>query len=391
MNLQVRGTGTFKISFVSDDGEDRIDHQLVVNDHSEISIVITKVKPKGQYPKLAYGSISLEDVPIFNYAAVSQASTSREGGNLMTSELHGERENLKEVVLPRKDQTFLPYKISSSVKSCANFVLRLPVQLSGESRVLIKRFKGDCGAILEAEKASAVSMHHKNILRMIAYHKTENSSVLVFPFAARWNLDKNLPGPVVHGELIPSNIFLRHDLRPLISGFGQARWLHLRQALHITHDRCRLKDFFGQETMTQVKCDVLSFGVLLLRLFCRRSAPEDDRTLIEWARPFLLKGTYPDLLGEDHSEDVDPHGIYTIFSAAEKCTKTRPDSRPCMSEVISILKGHKFCDMDNLHCLKQEDESDHEEDRRKKLKKNAESIYEIITYCQGRRNLENIY
>jgi hypothetical protein len=103
MNLQVRGTCTFKISFMSDDGEDRIDHQLVVNDHSEISMVITKVKPKGKYPKLANGSISLEDVPIFNYATVSQASTSREGGNLMMSELHGERENLKGVVLPRKD------------------------------------------------------------------------------------------------------------------------------------------------------------------------------------------------------------------------------------------------------------------------------------------------
>lgn len=191
-----------------------------------LSIVITGIKPKGKYPKLVNGSISLEEVPTFNYVAVSQASSSREGGNLMMSELHGERENLKEVVLPRKDQIFVPHNISSSVKSCANFVLRLPVQLSGEvieditcgfkkgnfadkinrtlsyvmdscrvmSRVLIKRFTGDCGAILEAEKASAVSMHHKNILRMIGYHKTENSSVLVFPFAARWSLDKNLPG-----------------------------------------------------------------------------------------------------------------------------------------------------------------------------------------------------
>jgi hypothetical protein len=45
-----------------------------------------------------------------------------------------------------------------------------------------------------SRKSITVSMHHKNILWMIGYHKTENSSVLVFPFAARWSLDKNLPG-----------------------------------------------------------------------------------------------------------------------------------------------------------------------------------------------------
>lgn len=115
--------------------------------------------------------------------------------------------------------------------------------------------------------------------------------------------------------------------------------------------------------MTQVKSDVLSFGVLLLRLFCRRSAPEDDRNLIEWvsrllllwirhawslfihmllyigfwqARPFLLEGVFPELLGEDHSEDVDTLESYRIFCAAEKCTKTKPDSRPCMSEVVNL-------------------------------------------------------
>lgn len=71
-------------------------------------------------------------------------------------------------------------------------------------------------------------------------------------------------GPVVHGELVPSNIFLRYDLRPLvkiskskvnwgfqvyvslflncglicyISGFWQAKWLHLQKPLHITHNR----------------------------------------------------------------------------------------------------------------------------------------------------------
>ena len=123
--------------------------------------------------------------------------------------------------------------------------------------------------------------------------------------------------------------------------------------------------------MTIVKSDVLSFGVLLLRLFFWRSAPQDDRVLIDWvsilaitilrclsvfidfnheydivslftnsmflwqARPLLLRQALPELLNED-SEDVDIHGIYRVMSAAYICTRTMPDSRPCMSEVVNL-------------------------------------------------------
>lgn len=81
---------------------------------------------------------------------------------------------------------------------------------------MIKRFTGDCGGILEAEKTSAVSMHHKNILRLIGYHKTENTAVLVFPFAERGSLDKNLPGKF----LLPV-VFKNFDS----SGSGNSLWV----------------------------------------------------------------------------------------------------------------------------------------------------------------------
>ncbi|XP_041018220.1 probable serine/threonine-protein kinase PBL1 [Juglans microcarpa x Juglans regia] len=95
--------------------------------------------------------------------------------------------------------------------------------------------------------------------------------------------------------------------------------------------------------MSLVKSDVQAFGVLLLRLFCRRSAPEDDESLIQWARPLVLEGAFPELLDDD-SKDYDPYGVYTVFCAAAKCTSSRPDSRPCMSDVISILKQERFCE-----------------------------------------------
>ena len=55
--------------------------------------------------------------------------------------------------------------------------------------------------------------------------------------------------------------------------------------------------------MAQVKLDVLSFGILLLRLFCRRSVPQDDDTLIKWVSTYYDKIIYI-ILHHDHSRII---------------------------------------------------------------------------------------
>ncbi|KAK1398829.1 hypothetical protein POM88_008692 [Heracleum sosnowskyi] len=48
------------------------------------------------------------------------------------------------------------------------------------------------GSILDAEKMIAVSMHHKNILRLLGYHQTANAISLAFPFPAKGTLERFL-------------------------------------------------------------------------------------------------------------------------------------------------------------------------------------------------------
>lgn len=67
-----------------------------------------------------------------------------------------------------------------------------------QSRIVVKRFIGDFSAILEAEKKATLVMYHKNILRLIAYHKNENATVLVFPYTKIGTLDKYLHGKLLH-------------------------------------------------------------------------------------------------------------------------------------------------------------------------------------------------
>ena len=84
------------------------------------------------------------------------------------------------------------------VRENDNFKMYGGYLCDNQSRIAVKRFIGDFSAILEAEKKAALAMHHKNILRLVAYHKNENATVLVFPYTKFGTLDKYLHGKLLH-------------------------------------------------------------------------------------------------------------------------------------------------------------------------------------------------
>ncbi|CAB4322175.1 unnamed protein product [Prunus armeniaca] len=329
----------------------------------------------------------------------------------MSTEAHEESDQKVIVEALSKGPSLQNYYASSRKFCEADFVLGVPLELSWEMveemtfgfrtriilgdekseylayegllpvygyQVMVKRYSTSDSSrswsrdVLEAEKKTALSMHHKNILSLAGYYQSENTTILVFPSTKRGSLDTNLygsrgkhlkltfqdklkiaieiarglrymheespQGPVVHGQLLISNIFLRRDLRPLISGFGRATWLHLKQLTRpINNQQCSLRDYLDLESIALVKSDILSYGVLLLRLFCKTSVPQDDKTLLEWARPLLMKRAFHELLDEDW-EDVDMHEMFRVMCTASQCTMPCPDLRPYMSEEKFFVK-----------------------------------------------------
>ncbi|KAK1560863.1 hypothetical protein Q3G72_031704 [Acer saccharum] len=415
LNFQLSGTEC-DVSLVSEDGDGDEDedksismvknHFLSGDDGSECSMLMEVNQNYPKSAKLMEASVMQQKPcvcplsPVLPLSSLSiSETTSRE------SEKQQENENLRNLK-PSKDETSLH---DDTPRNCsiAKFMLNVPLQLSWEeimemtgnfstkvctglnytaylgylteheSFVLVKRFTEDAisRAIFEVEKKAALSMHHKNILGLLGYHHSENTTVLVYPHPKEGTLDNILcgiweselilkfqeklkiaigiaqgvrymheecpQGPLVHGDLQLRNIFLRHDLRPLISGFGKAKWLHLERVPSVSDKRDQFEDTLDHGAMELVKSDVFSFGVLLIRLFSRRSMPQDDRSLIEWARPLMLQRKFHELLEED-LEISDMHGIYRVMAAATQSTMSKPMLRPCMSEVISILKGEDY-------------------------------------------------
>ncbi|GMI98852.1 hypothetical protein HRI_003554500 [Hibiscus trionum] len=379
------------VSLVTDEEGSVVDEHWVTEDESSDSLILMEeVIHNPKSPKLMKGSSSTSQVK-----PVVRPSTDREIEKETTSE-------------PTKTSHNLPWSNVSTRVSQADFMAEKPQKLSCEAiteitkrfstrasnerdknystyigyfdhqSVLVKRFVPHSESILEAEMRAASVMNHKNVTVISGYHQCERGTVLIFPLHQGMTLDRYIWGsdrrelkfearlkiaitiaqgvrymheecpqwPVVHGKLQPRNIFIRRDLQPMISGFGNATWLHNQELPFNSKNRYTptLMDPLDHETMELVKTDVLSFGVLLLRLFCRTSAPEDDKSLIEWARPLMLKRKFYELLEED-SECSDMHGIYRVMAAATACTRTKPISRPYMTQVICLLKGEHFCNM----------------------------------------------
>nr|GEU68463.1 probable receptor-like serine/threonine-protein kinase At5g57670 [Tanacetum cinerariifolium] len=148
-------------------------------------------------------------------------------------------------------------------------------------------------------------------------------------------------GPIVHGDLRACNILLGHNLQPQITGFGQAKWLQMDQSSPTPRNSCGHKHPSDPNSLELIKSDTLAFGILLLRLFSIRSAPRDDKSFLTWARPLLAQRAYHILYDETEYDDI--HGLLVVTSVAARCISTRSKSRPCMSKVISFLKGEVCC------------------------------------------------
>ncbi|KAI3717704.1 hypothetical protein L1987_69481 [Smallanthus sonchifolius] len=231
------------------------------------------------------------------------------------------------------------------------------------SDVIVKRYVGtECRLyVLEAEKKAALTMYHKNILGLYGFHKNENAMALVFRFTSRgggaplniflnvlWTKKLKVPfenkmniaigiaqglrymheqcpqGLIVHCNLRPSSVLLGNNsvpdnLVPQITGFGHAKWLEFEH-LSLTRNSCGYMHPSDPNSLELLKSDILAFGILLLRLFCHRSAPRDDEKFVTWARPLLEQRAYHILYDES---EYDVHGLLVVTSVAARCMSTR--------------------------------------------------------------------
>ncbi|XP_058776436.1 proline-rich receptor-like protein kinase PERK13 [Vicia villosa] len=256
---------------------------------------------------------------------------------------------------------------------------------------LLKVGSGQGEREFRAEVDIISRVHHRHLVSLIGYCISEQQRVLIYEFVPNGNLDQHLHESewnvldwskrtkiaigaarglaylhegcnpkIIHRDIKSSNILLDNAYEAQVADFGLARLTDDAN----THVSTRVMGTFGYmapEYATSGKLtdrsDVFSFGVVLLELITGKkpvdaTQPVGDESLVEWARPLLLRA----IQSGDFSELADPRlqrqyvdsEMFRMIEAAAACVRHSAPKRPRMVQIARALEiGDQLYDLSN--------------------------------------------
>jgi hypothetical protein len=169
---------------------------------------------------------------------------------------------------------------------------------------------------------------------------------------------------IVHYDIKPGNVLLDGALTPKVADFGLARLVN-RADTHVSVSCVRGTPGFAAPEMWMLsgvteKCDVYSFGMLLLEIVGRRrnfdeAAPESQQWFPTLAWTKYETGELVDLVAcssgeagdaaaaagdeQEHELRRDKEIVERMCKVAFWCVQQQPEARPPMGAVVKMLEG----------------------------------------------------
>ncbi|KAL6880543.1 hypothetical protein ACP4OV_012108 [Aristida adscensionis] len=235
-----------------------------------------------------------------------------------------------------------------------------------------------------AEVGTIGRTHHINLVRLFGFCFDGDVAALVYEFMERGALDAYLLGPgrdagvaalrdvaagvargirylheecrqkIVHYDIKPGNVLLDGELTPKVADFGLAQLVN-RADTHVSVSGVRgtpgyaAPELWMQSGVTE-KCDVYSFGMLLLEIVGRRrnfdeAAPESQQWFPKLAWTKYENGELAELAGMPVADDdgvrrrTEEETVERMFKVAFWCVQQAPEARPPMGLVVKMLEG----------------------------------------------------
>ncbi|XVF18711.1 hypothetical protein REPUB_Repub11eG0046300 [Reevesia pubescens] len=175
-------------------------------------------------------------------------------------------------------------------------------------------------------------------------------------------LHSGQPTPIIHYDLKPSNILLDEDMVAHVGDFGIAKLLGEGDLMTQTMTLATIGYMapeFGSAGIVSVKCDIYSYGILLIETFTKKKPTDeiftDAMSLRDWVQMSLSRGMMDIadanlLTREDEYFIVKANCISSIMDIALNCSAELPEERKDMKDVAATLKKikRKFLNIEQL-------------------------------------------
>ncbi|XP_027172262.1 receptor kinase-like protein Xa21 [Coffea eugenioides] len=242
------------------------------------------------------------------------------------------------------------------------------------------------GALMSfgAECEALRNLRHRNLTKVISSCSNPDFKALVLEFMPNGNLEKWLYSsdssldiikrldilvdvasalqylhyecatPVVHCDLKPSNVLLDEDMVAHVSDFGLTKLLAPEESIVYTKTLatfCYLAPEYGSEGIVSPKCDVYSFGIMVMEVFTRMN-PNNEMfgetlSLRSWVVDSMAN-TLARIVDANLVSTTDRHYleklecISSIMKLALNCTKKSPAERSNIRDAPVALKKIKI-------------------------------------------------
>ncbi|KVI08362.1 Concanavalin A-like lectin/glucanase, subgroup [Cynara cardunculus var. scolymus] len=253
------------------------------------------------------------------------------------------------------------------MKTCPALRVRFAKELSNLGRLRHRNLIQLRGWCTEQGEMLVVYDYSANRLlgQLLSHHSHRRSQVLQWNH--RYNIVKSLAcailylhdeweEQVIHRNITSSAIYIDPDMNPRLGSFALAEFLTRNEhGHHIEVDKkvC-VRGIFGYmapEYMELGKAtpmaDVYSFGVVVLEVVSGRMAVDFRRPevlLVKRVHVFeAQKGNYEELVDPRLDGEYNRKELVRLVKLAMACTRSNPDLRPTMRNVVSIVEGHDRC------------------------------------------------
>ncbi|KAM3239243.1 hypothetical protein P3L10_014277 [Capsicum annuum] len=203
------------------------------------------------------------------------------------------------------------------------------------------------------------NLRHRNLVKVITSCSNLDFKALVLEQRLRIMIDvacaleylhHGCSLPVIHCDVKPSNVLLDEDMVAHLSDFGISKLLGEDQGDLYTKALATLGYIaleYGLDGLVSTKCDVYSYGIMLLETFTRRKLNEfdGDLSLKQWAS-YSLPEAVMDVVDVNL---VTPQGnhkeldvVALIMKVALDCCAESPARRTNMKDVVGMLQKIKI-------------------------------------------------